>query len=96
MSEPGAKYDVGKPRLDLLPASALLAVGQVLAYGAAKYVANGWQHVPDAEARYRAALLRHQLAIMEGETHDAESGLRHSAHVACNALFLLWFELRSA
>lgn len=93
MSEPGAKFDAGKSRVDLLPARALIAVGHVLAYGAAKYCENGWQHVPDAIARYRAAAQRHFLAMLDGEAYDDESGLLHVAHFATNALFLCWFEM---
>lgn len=39
---PGIKYDAGKPRLDLLPPKAILAIGEVMTYGAAKYGANNW------------------------------------------------------
>lgn len=95
MSTPiGAKYDSGKSRLDLLPARALVAIGHVLAYGAAKYVPDGWMHVPDAKPRYRAAAMRHFLAMLDGEAYDEESGLLHVAHFATNALFLCWLELR--
>jgi len=31
-----------------------------------------------------------------GERFDKESGLPHLAHVACNAIFLLWFEIKKA
>jgi len=29
-----------------------------------------------------------------GQKHDAESGLLHAAHMATNALFILWFEIQ--
>ena len=90
------KCDTGKSRCDLLPGRALIAVGQVLAYGAQKYAPSGWLTVPDAVPRYRAALMRHALAMLDGEELDQESGLPHIAHVATNALFLLHFYLTDA
>jgi len=89
----GAKFDSGKPRWSLLPWPGLQGVVKILEYGAAKYAPGSWRHVPDAEARYTDALLRHQTAILMGEDLDPESGLPHAYHVACNALFLA--ELRA-
>jgi hypothetical protein len=90
----GTKYDSEKIRMDLLPFEALEAVADVLTHGARKYTDNGWQTVENAERRYLAALLRHLAARERGEARDAESGLLHAAHVATNALFILWFELQ--
>lgn len=81
----GVKYDAGKPRLDLLPPKAVMALGEVMTYGAAKYGADNWQGV--APERYTAALLRHLMAYMDGEETDAESGLPHLWHVLTNAAF---------
>jgi hypothetical protein len=39
-------------------------------------------------------LLRHVTRRLMGETHDPETGRLHTAHIACNALFLTAFELR--
>lgn len=41
----GLKYDSGKPRLDLVPPEAVMALGYVLTYGAEKYartVGGAW------------------------------------------------------
>lgn len=83
------KFDGGKPRMDLLPPDALLAVAEVLTFGAQKYEANSWKQVEGGKERYEAALLRHWAAFKLGETNDPESGLNHWAHIACNALFLV-------
>lgn len=91
-----AKHDAGKPRWSLLPWRALAQVVLVLEFGARKYAPGGWMTVPDAEQRYRDALIRHLVAEMDGEERDPESGLLHAAHTACNALFLLWFALQRA
>lgn len=90
----GLKHDDEKPRMDLLPFDALEAVAQVLTFGAVKYSVDGWKKVEDAERRYVAALLRHLVAAQRGEKLDAESGLSHAAHMATNALFILWFEIQ--
>jgi hypothetical protein len=92
----GHKEDSGKPRMELLPFDALVEVSKVLTHGAKKYAADNWQKVPYARSRYTGALMRHLAAWKSGETIDPDSGadkLRHIAQVACNALFLVWFEL---
>ena len=83
----GLKYDAGKPRLDLIPPEAILAIGKVMTYGADKYGANNWQGV--APDRYVAALLRHLMAYRMGELCDPESTMPHLWHVLANAAFLV-------
>ncbi len=91
-----AKHDLGKLRWDCLPWPAVEQVVRVLTFGAEKYSAWSWPGVPDARRRYFAALIRHAVAWLRGERLDPESGLPHLAHLACNALFLLSFELGEA
>jgi hypothetical protein len=88
------KFNMGKNRLDLLPFDALEEIGKVLTYGAKKYAPDAWRKVPNAKTRYEAALLRHLSAYKRGEQFDEESGLSHISHAACNALFLIYFELK--
>jgi hypothetical protein len=93
----GAKLDAGKNRLGLVMfgfSRALQEVGRVGTFGANKYSDNGWMEVPNGEARYTDAMLRHLLKEAEGEEIDAESGLRHAAQVAWNALARLELKLR--
>lgn len=95
----GAKLDAGKNRLGLVAfgfARALQEVGKVGTYGATKYSPNGWMEVPDGEARYTDAMLRHLMKEAEGEEIDAESGLVHAAQVAWNSLARLELKLRAA
>jgi len=82
------KHDQDKPRMDLLPPEALIAVAEVLTYGANKYAAHNWRNGLN-HSRMVAALLRHLMAYQTGEDADPESGLPHLAHMACNALMLL-------
>jgi hypothetical protein len=93
---PGAKLDAGKPRAGLLQdfGNALLAVAEVSTHGVEKYSEGGWLQVPNGEARYRDAGMRHRLQ-MATQTHDDKSGLDHLAHVAWNVLAELEFRIRS-
>ncbi len=90
----GMKFDTGKLRYDLIPPEALRALADVLTYGAEKYAPDNWKSVPDAKARYTAALYRHLEAWRSGEQTDAESGRHHLAHAITNVAFLIWFEER--
>ena len=91
----GRKSDEEKPRMELLPMPELVEVAKALTYGAKKYAPDNWKAVPNAAQRYKGALLRH-LAAMEEEAFDhecADACILHAAQVACNALFLLHFEM---
>ena len=83
----GMKFDQEKPRTDLLDPDALLGTAAVLGFGAKKYADNNWKK-GIAYSRILGALLRHTFAIMRGEDTDAESGLPHVDHLACEAMFL--------
>ena len=74
-------------RWDLLPFEPLENLVEVLTYGAKKYEPNNWQKVDPH--RYFNALIRHLLDdFIKGEDNDQESGLAHSSHMLCNALFI--------
>ena len=88
----GLKFDSGKPDWTLLPWLGLAPVVNVLEFGAVKYERDNWQLVDNAEQRYQAACFRHLIAIINGEEIDPESGLPHTAHLACNSLFLSHFQ----
>lgn len=88
------KADNGKIQMNLLysdMAKGLEAISAVLTYGREKYEARGWKKVD--RDRYVDALFRHHTAIERGEAFDEESGLPHIAHMACNMMFLLQFDL---
>lgn len=89
---PGLKFDNAKTRVDLLPIRALLAVAEVMTFGAKKYGANNWQNVRPV-SRYFGAALRHLFARALGERLDPETGLPHLAHASCCVLFMLSGEL---
>lgn len=90
--EDTAKADTGKPRPTLVPTSLIRAVTAVREYGTAKYHdPENWRTVEPQ--RYRDALYRHWTAYLEEPNGaDAESGLPHLWHVACNVAFLIEME----
>lgn len=84
----GAKFDTGKPMMDLLSSTAMTQVAEVLTFGAKKYAAHNWRK-GIAYSRVYAALQRHLTAWNEGQELDPESGLSHLAHAGCCLMFLL-------
>jgi len=94
---PGAKLDDGKTKAGVLAdfSLALLAVAEVGTFGAEKYTRGGWQSVPNGIERYADAEWRHRLKESQ-ELFDADSGLRHAAHKAWNALANLELVLRES
>jgi hypothetical protein len=88
----GMKHDDNKLQWSLLPWRELQEVVEVLMHGAEKYGPNNWQELDNAKQRYTDALMRHMADYMKGYSYDLDSGKHHMAHIACNALFLLWLE----
>lgn len=83
------KQTKGKARgFRLLPWDALAEIAGVYQYGIEKgYLAESWRNVDLGE--YEDAMFRHWAAHKRGELIDPESGLRHVAHFAWNALAVL-------
>lgn len=82
------KHDQEKPRAELLPSAPLLAIAEVLTFGAQKYAAHNWRQGFD-QSRLIGAAYRHLMAYNDGEDEDPESGLPHLAHLGCCVLFML-------
>lgn len=84
----------GKLPWHLLPQDAMEELVKVLDFGAKKYGERDWEKgIPYSEII--SALMRHQkLFFQDGEDRDVESGLLHTAHILCNAMFLLTYQIR--
>lgn len=83
----GARYNAGKPPMELIPLRALYPAADVFGYGAQKYASWNWAKGM-AWSIPLACMQRHLAAIQAGEMNDPESGLPHIGHVLCNALML--------
>lgn len=91
MSE-SKKFDTGKPPISLIPHDYLVAVAEVLAFGAKKYDPHNWRETGFDWSRLIDAAYRHLGAFNDGQDRDPESGLSHVAHLACAVMFLLVHE----
>lgn len=87
-----AKADAGKPQLTLVPRQIIYDIAEVREYGTKKYGdPNNWKKV-EIE-RYRDAAFRHFMAYLDDPCgKDAESGIYHLSHLACNIAFLCELE----
>ena len=86
--EGGTKHDQGKPELDLIPTTALIAEAAALSYGKQKYGRNNYKKGFEY-SRLIAACLRHLMAFKDGEDKDSESGASHLGHArACLAILI--------
>ena len=78
-----------KLRWELLPLEDVEDIVRVYTAGAKKYGPDQWQNLPDGIRRYKAALLRHLVEFDKGNEIDEETGCRHLAAVAWNAIAML-------
>ena len=90
-----AKADKWKPRLSLVPSEIIRCIARIREYGQEKYGEQA-DHWDDVEIeRYRDAAYRHLLNYIDNPKEiDAESGLPHLWHLACNVAFLCELEKR--
>jgi hypothetical protein len=87
------RFNEGKPMLSLIPVKALIEEVKVWEKGMEKYGRNNWQkfYGDDTVLTVMDSLLRHCMAILEGETYDKETGLYHAAHIRCNAAIIIHY-----
>lgn len=88
------KHLVAKPPYHLLPWDALEEVAKVLAMGAEKHGERAWEDGRPYSESVSAMMRHHKLFFQDREDHDVESGLLHTAHMACNILFILAGQIR--
>lgn len=89
--EGGATRSEKAERRELIPASAITALGRRLALGAAKHGENNWRKGGE---EFRKVTINHLLAhifdyIENGNTNDANTDA-----IICNAAFLCEYEER--
>lgn len=94
MANQKIKADAGKPKVSLVPPQIIYDIARVREYGNKKYPEGGPDNWREVEIqRYRDAAYRHLLKYIEyPHDVDAESGLPHLWHLACNVAFLCELE----
>jgi len=92
------RFNSGKVRFELIEPDFEEGIARVLTFGATKYGPENWKSSYNTEkhnefvAGCHASLRRHLHSIRIGEWLDAESGLPHVDHVACNLMFIRYYE----
>jgi hypothetical protein len=89
----GIKHDDGKLRYDLIPPEGLDSLAEVYTIGARKYTDRNWE-LGLSWGRVYAAMLRHAVRWLAGESLDPVDGQHHLASVAWCAFALLTYEKR--
>lgn len=87
MDKEALRYNDGKLRWSLVDFDALEDMVRVLEFGAKKYSDNNWKKGLKTSEIFES-MMRHMSAYMRGEDVDPESGLSHTGHILCNAMFL--------
>jgi hypothetical protein len=78
----GKKFDYGKPPISWIPVSAIRGEAYGYLYGGKKYGRNNFKG-GIAHTRLLDGVLRHILAIVDGEDIDPESGIPHVYLARC-------------
>jgi len=81
------RHNDGKLQWSLVDFDSLEDMVRVLEYGAKKYSRDNWKKGLKTNEIFES-LMRHMVAYMRGEDIDPESGLPHTGHILCNAMFL--------
>lgn len=88
---PKDKIGMTKPDLTLIPGTSLIYQAMAMANGAEKYGPYNWRE-KDAMIQYTiylAAIMRHVLALIDGEDEAADSHIHHLAHILAGAGILV-------
>ena len=86
----GLRFNEDKLQWGLVDFEALENMVRVLEYGEKKYDAHNWKKGLPYVA-VMESMLRHIYAFLRGEDIDPESGLPHTGHIMCNAMFLDYY-----
>jgi hypothetical protein len=87
------KHDGTKPRMDLIPPEAELAMGEMFRHGAAKYDDRNWEKGMDW-GRVYASARRHLSKFWAGEDIDPDSGKPHLWCALCCVAMLTTYQDR--
>lgn len=88
---PNPKDLVGakKAPVALVPSSAIIAISEAMANGAAKYGPFNWRDQPVQVVTYVEAALRHLYAYLDGQDAAEDTGISHLAHAGAGLAILI-------
>lgn len=90
--EQALRYNEGKLKWSLVHFESLEPMVRVLMYGAKKYAPDNWKKgLPKKEILN--SMMRHMIALIDGQEVDEESGEHHIGHIMCNCLFYSYFNV---
>lgn len=81
------RFNAGKLQWSMVDFKSLEDMVRVLEFGAKKYSRNNWKKGLKT-TEIVDSMLRHIYAYLDGEDVDPESGINHTGHIMCNAMFL--------
>jgi hypothetical protein len=81
------RFNEGKERWSLIDFESLKPMVKVLEFGAEKYDDHNWKKGLKT-TEICESLIRHLTSYLNGEDNDKETGLPHTGHILCNAMFL--------
>lgn len=83
------KKSEGKPSLNKIYPKFIEDIAKTLDFGDNKYGLMNWKNYKDIND-LTSALFQHYNQFNSGELLDSQSGLSHLAHIASNAMMLMW------
>lgn len=93
MNQRGVKWNQDKPKLSLIDPDFSESMAKVLNLGENRYGVGNWK-LGLKYSEVLDALKRHTAAIERGEDIDPDTGEPHATSIACNAMFLNWYQNR--
>ena len=89
MKDKADRFNDGKRKYSLIDFKALEGMVQVLEYGSLKYSPGNWKKGLPTNEIFES-MMRHLVELQAGNELDEETGLHHTGHVLCNAMFLAY------
>lgn len=92
--EKAKRFNLNKPKWHLVHMKSLEPLVRVMEFGADKYGPKDWMKGLDRET-ILDCLMRHLIALMDGEEVDSESLQHHIGHIMANAMMYSYFNVIS-
>lgn len=89
MTDPKIQQGAQKPPLAIIPLASMEACAMAFKEGRRKYGKASWRGAELDTEEYCSAILRHAMAITNGEWIDPDSGNPHAAHIMATAAILI-------